>query len=99
MRLIDADALKDEVMKIWAYIQCVTGDDVMDAVMTDIKNAPTVDAVQVVRCRDCKHFELAYYKKDGTENFKYKRGVCCRKKRGMWVPKDWFCADGERGKE
>ena len=44
MRLIDADTLKDEVMKIWAYIQCVTGDDVMDAVMTDIKNAPTVDA-------------------------------------------------------
>ena len=45
MRLIDADALKDEVMKIWAYIQCITGDDVMDAVMTDIKNAPTVDAI------------------------------------------------------
>ena len=47
MRLIDADALKDEVMKIWAYIQCTTGDDVMNAVMTDIKNAPTVDAEPV----------------------------------------------------
>ena len=23
--------------------------------ISDIKNAPTVDAVEVVRCRDCKH--------------------------------------------
>ena len=86
-RLIDADALKDEVMKIWSYIQCVTGDDVMDAVMTDIKNATTVDAVRVVRCVDCKHRD--------AEN-----GLC--KGRGwpmQLVPDDGFCDKGERSED
>ena len=89
MRLIDADALKDEVMKIWAYIQCITGDDVMDAVMTNIKNAPTVDAVAVVRCADCKWFDIS--ESSGTvEPIGYK----CKRKR-MFVESDDFCKYGE----
>lgn len=56
MRLIDADALKpllreycvddDEVVMKWYDIMGV--DEVID-------RAPTIDAVPVVRCKDCKH--------------------------------------------
>lgn len=44
---------------------------------------PPVDAVQVVRCKDCKHY-------DGDN--------CCMKN-GLIVRDDggWFCADGENG--
>ena len=46
MRLIDADALMDEVNSDGAY-------GYVDA--KQISESPTVDAVHVVRCRECKH--------------------------------------------
>ena len=48
MRLIDADKL--ERQEYWGNERCF---DYVDA--EDIDNAPTVDAVPVVRCKDCKH--------------------------------------------
>ena len=46
MRLIDAD----ELIRIWNGCE-LTGS------ITPIVNArPTVDAVPVIRCKDCKHF-------------------------------------------
>ena len=50
MRLIDADTLIDKVCK------GLREGDVLDRIPPSfIDNAPTVDAVPVVRCRDCKH--------------------------------------------
>lgn len=49
MRLIDADALMDEANSDGAY-------GYVDA--KQISEAPTVDAVPLVRCRECKHYEL-----------------------------------------
>ena len=46
MRLIDADKL--ERQEYWGNERCF---DYVDA--EDIDNAPTVDAVEVVRCKDC----------------------------------------------
>lgn len=46
MRLIDADALKDRFS--------LTG-PVGVSVRRVIDNAPTIDSVPVVRCKDCKH--------------------------------------------
>ena len=46
MRLIDADTLMDEANSDGAY-------GYVDA--KQISEAPTVDAVPVVRCRECKH--------------------------------------------
>lgn len=46
MRLIDADALMDEANSDGAY-------GYVDA--KQISEAPTVDAVPVVRCRECKY--------------------------------------------
>lgn len=48
MRLIDTDKL--ERQEYWGNERCF---DYVDA--EDIDNAPTVDAVPVVRCKDCKH--------------------------------------------
>ena len=45
-RLIDADALMHEANSDGAY-------GYVDA--KQISDAPTIDAVEVVRCRDCKH--------------------------------------------
>lgn len=53
MRLIDADALKD-----WSEIVPLTGDGGIDINDFDekLKSMPTVDAVPVVRCKDCKWY-------------------------------------------
>lgn len=50
MRTIDADKL--ERQEYWGNEQCF---DYVDA--EDIDNAPTVDAVPVVRCKDCRKFK------------------------------------------
>lgn len=51
MRLIDADALLAEAMVDGAY-------GYVDA--KQIANAPTIDAVPVVRCGDCVHFSSSW---------------------------------------
>ena len=58
MRLIDADVLKTKA------ISCETSElydspVFFKAVGTkEIDEAPTIDAVEVVRCRDCKYYEI-----------------------------------------
>lgn len=58
MRLIDADALerlKFHGIEDWAPIESASWqwgwNDAIDAI---INNAPTVDAVEVVRCKECR---------------------------------------------
>ena len=54
MRLIDANALLRHKRKMSG---AEFGGEFWDEAVlaSDIKSAPTVDAVEVVRCRDCKH--------------------------------------------
>ena len=52
MRLIDADALKD---KCYITINGVTIGRNNYVMFHEIDDAPTIDAVQVVRCKDCRH--------------------------------------------
>ena len=47
--------------------------------------APSTDAVEVVRCKDCKHSK---YAEPGM--------VYCPLAVGGWVEEDWFCKGGER---
>lgn len=80
-RLIDADALiadKDN------YVSSTWGDAIT---AQDIDTAPTVDAVEVVRCKDCKWF------KKGAP-FRHK----CKKIDGgmFFIQPDDFCSYGER---
>ena len=51
-RLIDAYALAAEFMELADTGIEFDGEGVANA----IANAPTVDAVEVVRCKDCKHW-------------------------------------------
>ena len=51
MRLIDGDKLQRQEFD--GEEACF---DYVDA--EDIDNAPTVDAVPVVRCKDCKHYDI-----------------------------------------
>ena len=48
-------------------------------------DAPTVDAVEVVRCRECK-----YHEEEGIGM------VYCPNMIGGWVENEWFCATGKR---
>lgn len=52
MRLIDADVLMEEVNReIREYMLTEKG------ICSLIRNAPTIDAVEVVRCRDCRWYD------------------------------------------
>ena len=81
MRLIDADALIAEANKDGAY-------GYVDA--KQIADAPTVDAVEVVRCEDCK---LG----DKVKIFDLDC-IWCRKGHQA-KPIRFYCADGERREE
>lgn len=79
MRLIDADKL--ERQEYWGNERCF---DYVDA--EDIDNAPTVDAVPVVRCKDCKHSW------EDIGGLTCSHGVCV----DCVVLGDFYCANGER---
>lgn len=51
MRLIDADAYKKELLWGQDYLD----DDTLLTAINILDCAPTIDAVPVVRCKDCKH--------------------------------------------
>ena len=79
MRLIDADKL--ERQEYWGNERCF---DYVDA--EDIDNAPTVDAVPVVRCKDCKHSW------EDLGGLTCSHGVCV----DCVVLGDFYCSYGER---
>ena len=78
MRLIDADALMDEANSDGAY-------GYVDA--KQISEAPTVDAVPVVRCRECKY----RFKNNGHD-----KSGCPIIDANIWMDDDDFCSYGER---
>lgn len=81
MRLIDADALADAMFEQRKnYPQWVAN---------TIGEMPVIDAVPVVRCKDCKHWYFADNRIPSEQE-----NVCGRN--GIVVTPDWFCADGER---
>ena len=77
MRLIDADALPRHGQRgglvHWK----------------DIENAPTIDAVEVVRCKECKHWD----NEDDAQRCSYTHN-------GLhWAKPDDYCSYGERRTE
>lgn len=85
MRLIDADTLRKEVEKdrdasdmpkMWYQG--------VEYAINHIIHAPTVDAVEVVRCKDCFHFW---------------DGVCKAHIDVIYVDDNDFCSYGERRKD
>ena len=78
-RLIDANALIEEACAEGAY-------GYVDA--KQIADAPTVDAVEIVRCRDCKYGDWDSEPNDAM--------VCMRTKDGFWRSGNDFCSYGKR---
>lgn len=82
MRLIDADKFEVYtcVNKLSDYV------DGVQSMLEAIDSAPTVDAVEVVRCKDCE------YSYDEISYLCCSHGVCfdCE------VPPDFYCAEGKR---
>lgn len=60
MRLIDADELINDIqynLWDWKSVDGITATTVLKQTITDIKNEPTIDAVPVVRCKDCRYWK------------------------------------------
>lgn len=98
MRIIDGDALRnvmyheafetDSNMQRWdsgCWIRYKMFENAID-------NAPTVDAVPVVRCRDCKNWESDWKPDIFVQD--PPRHYCAINDR--FLTGDWFCAAGER---
>lgn len=88
MRLIDADALKQTFCAECVRTQCEGC--VIEYHFESL--APTVDAVEVVRCKDCRYYHV-YWDNNGHTEKGY--GAC------DWindnsVREDHFCAWGEK---
>ena len=78
-RLIDANELIKEANADGAY-------GYVDA--KQIADAPTVDAVEIVRCRECKFGSWDSEPDDAM--------VCVRTNDGFWRSGNDFCSRGER---
>lgn len=90
MRLIDANALLQHKRKMSGAD--FGGEFWDEAVLTsDIKNAPTVDAVPVVRCKDCKY----YRPQKKSAHWENRANYCNRIVTIKVQPYD-FCSYGER---
>lgn len=76
MRLVNLDAVIDCLELEWGY----------EGMREDLYSLPAVDAVPVVRCKDCKHS----YEDIGGRTCSH--GVCV----DCIVPDDFFCAYGKR---
>ena len=83
-RLIDAHDVWSDIMMLPHNGDMISSEEVEQA----IQDAPTVDAVEVVRCKDCKWLE------SGKDYEPY----CNHWKSGLYaeVKPDDFCSYGER---
>ena len=77
MRLIDVDAFLEKMKRTSRYFD----------VKFDIEEMPTIDAVPVVRCRECQQGEL--HDPDFPDQY-YCHAGC------GWNNGDFYCAYGER---
>ena len=80
MRLIDADALIEEALTEGAY-------GYVDA--KQIASAPSIDAVPVVRCKDC----IYSYEQFGFIHCTFGPYGDCS------VPSQFYCAEGKRKRD
>lgn len=99
VRLIDADKLVEDLCSLTMtvtglragksfLIECLT--KYKRGVLQIIHEAPTIDAVEVVRCKDCKYsFRNNGHDKEGCPIWDHR----------VWMDDNDFCSHGERRKE
>ena len=86
-RMIDADAIIQAVCTKLGIKDKKFLLQSEKAIVDVILNAPTVDAVSVVRCKECKHGKYEF-----TDN---KDWIYCKHHYDYWTADD-FCSYGER---
>ena len=92
MRLIDADAMKRVYQEVLcSHVACIDCSFFMDdkycRFETMLSEAPTINAIPVVRCRECNKGEID--DPDFPDEY-YCRAGC------GWNKGDFYCAYGER---
>jgi hypothetical protein len=87
MRLIDADVLLKKADWFEYYDEDGHWDGFERIDVDDVEKAPTVDAVEVVRCKDCRFYE---------ENAESRTRFCRRGLNYQYAVPDGFCSYGER---
>lgn len=103
MRLIDADELRAWLVKAGRFLKLQddkrTASHAIGKIIDHVDKTPAVDAVSVVRCRNCKHWNEETGWCDIHSHFQGSDGEFCH----PWESNDWkvspvyyFCADGER---
>lgn len=61
-----------------------------------LKSTPTVDAIPVVRCKDCKHYELDSWAKVNGIPLIVAHHICKRWGEGCKTDENGFCFIGEK---
>ena len=90
MRMIDADSLQRRICGAKCgceYEDC--GNEVDCGYDHFISNSPTINAVPVVRCRECKHYDTADFDGDILCG-------CTLHSAMLDITPDSFCSYGER---
>ena len=97
MRMIDADAMKRVYQEVLcSHVSCIDCSFFMDdkycRFETMLSEAPTINAIPVVRCRECKYH---YWEQEPCHG---KSVHYCKlpHMRGVEVFKEFFCYYGER---
>lgn len=100
-RLIDADALvhaiantPSEVAKVHSYNVLSSLADRQNEILSLIEKADEVDAVEVVRCGECRHCFTFLTKRN-----KQRMWLCMRNEYEASVRPEDFCSCGERKEE
>jgi len=108
MRLIDADALKESLTETLhrcdEWIENAKDEETRTIAESNytaflesilrVKDAPTIDAVPVVRCKDCKHFADDYVDTGFGPIPAFSCDVC--ELYGVGLSLNHYCSCGER---
>lgn len=89
MRLIDADAVLEELKRMEVELMPAKLAHIYTAVV--VEDAPTIDAVPVVRCKDCKGSEVFQNDSSGVMA-RYCKAFTLKR----MVADDDYCSYGER---
>ena len=89
-RLIDADALSEKLCETTIFIK---DGEVFQRMIND---APTVDAVEVVRCKECEHFEYNHVEDVDGVPLIVAHEICRFWSGGSKTSENGYCSFGKR---
>ena len=85
MKLIDAEKLAERFVSKQYYSA--------EAITEKIKTAEVIDALKIVRCEDCRHWNPENAEEGDTSGHCRNNYCACQNQQTDMM---WFCADGEK---